>query len=96
MCPLSITVEPPLFVSVNCLPLQPRASELTRLPRKVKPVLSDKEKEKLQRVAAARKRQTMVSRVAPPTHLPGTRCTIQLFILTSSYFSSMGLAVWGN
>lgn len=57
-------------VCYNCSPLQPRASELTRLPRKVKPVLSDKEKEKLQKVAAARKRQNMVSRVTPPAHLP--------------------------
>lgn len=53
----------PLFVHVTCISMsvfQPRASELTRLPHKPKPVLSDKEKEKLQKEAAAKKKQDMV------------------------------------
>ena len=60
--------------------LQPRASELTRLPRKPKPVLSDKEKEKLQKEAAAKRRQDMVSLTCPsPTHHPqGTPHTSEL------------------
>ena len=66
----------PLFVHVTCIlsmsVFQPRASELTRLPHKPKPVLSEKEKEKLQKEAAAKKKQDMVQLNKAPLMIKST------------------------